>query len=356
MADYNFNDEVTISFADIKEWMKRILVTYNMREDDALVVADHLATADGRGVYSHGAMRLPIYCRRFDEGGTSPTAQPVIVGQKAATALVDGRNSMGMVAGKFATDLAIRLARNAGSSSVSVMGSNHLGTCAYWAEMMADADMVGFCWTINCVNIMAPWGGMARQLGNNPFAIAAPRLTGPNVVLDMATSVVARGKIVMATKTKTPIPETWALDKDGNPTEDAEAGYWGTVRPVGDYKGSGLTFMNAIISAILPGAAFGSDVTDLYERPGDVQNTGHLFQAIDISAISDVDAFKTRMDQAVRYLKEGPKKPGVKEILVPGEIEANELQRQKAQGITYPVEVVDELRKLSEKVGIAALA
>ena len=117
--------------------------------------------------------------------------------------------------------------------------------------MATDAGMIAFVWTINCVNIMAPWGGTERQLGNNPFGIAAPCATKPPVLLDMATSVVARGKIVMARKTHTPIPDTWALDVNGNRTTDPEAAYWGTVQPFGTYKGYGLTLMNAIISAIL---------------------------------------------------------------------------------------------------------
>ncbi|RGY96278.1 Ldh family oxidoreductase [Clostridium sp. AM58-1XD] len=218
--------------------------------------------------------------------------------------------------------------------------------------MAAKADMIGFCWTINCGNIMAPWGGSERQLGNNPFAIAAPCLTRPNVVLDMATSVVARGKIVMARKTHTPVPKDWAFDTNGRPTTDAEAAYWGTVRPFGDYKGYGLTFMNAIISAVLNDSCFGPTISDFYEEPEIVQNTGHLLQFIDINSIDDALAFKKRMDDAVSYLKSGKKAEGVEEIYVPGEIEARTMERQLKEGITYPVEVIEENRRIAKDYNV----
>jgi LDH2 family malate/lactate/ureidoglycolate dehydrogenase len=165
----------------------------------------------------------------------------------------------------------------------------------------------------------------------------------------MATSVVARGKIVMAMKTGAEIPATWAFDTNGKPTTHAEAGYHGTVRPFGDYKGYGLTFINAAISAILNGSSFGSDITDLYEEPGKVQNTGHLIQVIDIGAVTDVNAFKHRMDNAVDYLKNGRKAEGVSEIFVPGEIEARARLRAEKDGIEYPVEIIEENRALAKK-------
>ena len=351
-TDYQFGELVNLSFEEVFDWQKQIYMAAGMNEEDAECVADHLATADVRGVYSHGIMRTPIYIRRFEEGGTSPTAKPAVEKEKGATALVNGHNAMGMVAAKFGMEHAIKLAREFGSSTVSITGSNHLGTCAYYAEMAAKQNMIGFCWTINCGNIMAPWGGTQPQLGNNPFAMAVPCMTKPSVVLDMATSVVARGKIVMAMKTGAKIPENWALDTKGKPTTDSEAAYWGTVRPFADYKGYSITFINAIISAILNGSSFGDEITDLYEEPDKIQNTGHLLQVIDISAITDIDAFKMRMDDAVDYLKNGKKAEGVSEIYVPGELEAIAMSKQLREGINYPIEVIEENRQLAKKYNV----
>lgn len=352
MSDYKFNEQKNVSFQKAYEWQKAIYMGAGMSEEDAACVADHLVTADARGVYSHGIMRTPIYVRRFEQDGTDVKAQPETVRLFGATALVDGHNAIGMVSAAYGMQLAIDIAKKQGTSAVSITGSNHLGTCAYYTQMAAKENMIGFCWTINCGNIMAPSGGVEPMLGNNPFSMAVPCLTKPDVVLDMATSVVARGKIVMARKTHSEIPDTWALDRKGNPTTDPEEAYWGTVRPFGEYKGYGLTFINAILSAILNHSSFGPTISDLYEEPDKIQNTGHLMQVINIDAIDHAEAFKKRMDEAVDYLKSCKRAEGVKEIYVPGELEARKMEQQLKDGILYPVEVLEENRKLAEKYGV----
>ncbi|MFJ6538435.1 Ldh family oxidoreductase [Paenarthrobacter sp. NPDC091711] len=353
MADYKFNRTVRLDYHEVLAWQTEMYVAVGMSPTDANTSAHHLVIADARGVYSHGIMRTPTYIEKMRLGGLNPTARPEIIRGKGPTIVVDGHNAMGQVAASFGTEKAIELAREFGSSTVSITGSNHLGTCAYYTEQAAAADMVGFCWTINANNIMAPWGGIDARLGNNPFGISAPCLTRPPVTLDMATSVVARGKIAMAMKTGTQIPSNWALDKFGNPTTDPEAAFHGTVQPSGEYKGYGLTFMNAIVSAILNGSAFGEDVGDFFENPTQVQNTGHLLQFIDISAIDDVTAFKQRMDNAVTYLKAANRREGVDEIFVPGEMEARSFARQTEQGIDYPLEVIQELAQLGTTLGVS---
>lgn len=356
MGDYNFGSILALDFDDVVTWQTDLFEAAGMNRRDAGTCAHHLVVADARGVYSHGIMRTPTYVEKMMKGGLPPSAQPAVVRGKGPTIVVDGHNAMGQVVGRFATERGIDLAREYGSSTVSVTGSNHLGTCAYFTEKAADADMVAFCWTINCNNIMAPWGGTDPRLGNNPFGISAPCLTRPTVTLDMATSVVARGKIAMAMRTGSPIPTTWALDKDGNVTTDAEAAFHGTVQPSGEYKGYGLTFMNAIVSAILNGSAFGDDVGDFFENPTQIQNTGHLFQFVDIGAIDDVVEFKRRMDDAVAYLKAANRREGVDEIFVPGEIEARTYARQYRDGISYPSQVIEELIALSDSLGVTAYA
>jgi LDH2 family malate/lactate/ureidoglycolate dehydrogenase len=277
------------------------------------------------------------------------------VKERAATALVDGHNAMGQVVAVYAMKIAIQKARQCGSAAVSIKRGNHFGTCAYFAEMAAREDMIGFVWT-NGGPVMAPWGGRERQLGNNPFAIALPCKKKRPIVLDMAQSVVARGKIVMAMKTKTPIPDTWALDAEGCPTSDPLAGYWGTVRPAGDYKGSGLSILVSMISALLPGAAIGPTMVDLYEQPAVPFNAGQLVQVIDISAMGDGEEFKQRMDDYVDYLKRGKKAKGFDEIFVPGELEHNMYEKQMKEGIQYPVEIIKEYHALCEKLGVEKMA
>jgi LDH2 family malate/lactate/ureidoglycolate dehydrogenase len=352
---YTFNEQATVQFDDMTGWMILLLKAAGMNGKDARNCARHLVMADARGVYSHGCMRMGVYCGRLIHGGANPKGRPRIVKRKGCTLLVDGDNAMGPVVGIFAMKEAVKLAGKFGSATASVFGSNHIGTCAYYAMMAADADMLGFAWTIGGSNIMAPWGGRDPRLGNNPLAIAVPCENKPHVVIDMAQSVVARGKIIMARKTKTPIPATWALSNDGKPTTDPEAAFLGTLQPVGGYKGYGMAFMTGIITALLSGAAFGPGIVDIFGRPDAVQNAGHLFQVIDISAFISPAEFKKRVYEAVMYMKEAQKADGVQEILVPGEAEARNLERQIKDGISYPIEVIEELRKLSQKLGVAVM-
>ena len=351
MGDYNFNKTLTISYDILRDWTQRLYMAVGMNEKDAYICADSAVMTDARGVYSHGCMRTKVYTDRILHGGTSATAQPSILRERCATAVVDGNNAMGQVSGVYAMKIAIEKAKIYGTSSVSITHGNHFGTCAYFSEMAAREDMIGFVWT-NGGPTMAPWGGAERQLGNNPFSIAVPCRNKHPVVLDMAQSVVARGKIVMARKTNSPIPDNWSLDVDGRPTTDADAGYWGTVRPIADYKGYALTYMVSIISAILPNTTFGPNLVDLYEELSVVNNTGQFIQVVDISAFSDVDEFKNRMDDSVDYLKNGKKAPGVKEILVPGEPEFKMLEKQLAEGITIAEEIVEEYMVMSKKFGV----
>ena len=235
--DYKFNETTLVSCERAVDCQKALYQAAGMSDKDALCVAKNLVEADARGVYSHGIQRTSLYFERFEKGGTSVDSRPEIVRQTGATALVNGHNAMGMVVGEYGMKLAIEMARKNGTSAVSITGSNHFGTCAHYLNMATTAGMIGFVWTINCVNIMAPWGGTERQLGNNPFGIGIPCGARPDVIMDMATSVVARGKIVMARKTKAPIPDTWACDTNGRPTSDPEAAYWGTVLRLVDIRG-----------------------------------------------------------------------------------------------------------------------
>lgn len=351
-ADYHFNETMAVPIQRVLECQEALYKAAGMSPEDAHCVAQHLVEADARGVYSHGIQRTTLYFRRFEQGGTDVKGRPEIVKSFGATALVDGKNAMGMVAASYGMEVAIDLAKKFGTSAVSITGSNHFGTCAHYVDMAAKAGMIGFCWTINCANIMAPTGGVERQLGNNPYAIGVPCGKYPNVIMDMATSVVARGKIVMAKKTHSQIPDTWALDINGNKTTDAEAAYWGTVQPFAGYKGYCQTFMNAVISATLNGSSFGPQIIDLYEEPDKIQNSGHLMQCINIDAIDDLASFKERMDEAVAYIKNGKKAEGCKEIFVPGEIEANNLKKAQEEGIVYPMEVILENRELARRYNV----
>ncbi|MCF8565154.1 Ldh family oxidoreductase [Alicyclobacillus tolerans] len=349
---YVFNEKLRVDYNIMHKWVVDIFQASGMDSSDAIICADNLVSTDARGVYSHGVMRVPVYVKRLLLKVTHPTAQPEVIRDSGATALITGNNAMGQVVGVHAMNVAIEKAKQYGVGYVSVRGSNHYGASAHFAMMPLSEDMIGISGTIGGTNIMAPWGGSSRMLGNNPFGVAIPALNRYPIVLDMAQSVVARGKIVMARKTKQPIPKTWAFAPDGSPTTDAEEAYNGTVRPIGDYKGYGLTYVNAIISALLPGAAFGPTVTDLYEEFSTAQDVGHFMQVIKVSSFMDPAQFKKSVDDSIDYLKNSPRKEGVDEILVPGELEARSEKQQREQGVVYPIEVIRELIDVSNNLGV----
>lgn len=345
-------EKMRVPYSQIYEWVKEIFMATGMDEEDAQLTTDNLVTADLRGVYSHGIIRVPIYVRRLCEKVNNPGGKPKIIRSVGATAVMDGCNAMGQVAGVHAMKLAIEKAKQYGVGYVSIKGSNHYGAASHFSMMALPEDMIGITGTIGSTLIISPWGGRDPLLGNNPFSTAIPALKRCPIVMDMANSVVAKGKIFVAKKTNQPIPETWALAPDGTPTTDPDLACQGTLRPVGDHKGYGLTLVTGIISSVLSGGNFGKDIEDLYDDFSRPQNIGHYMQAINISAFIDPMEFKTRVDKIIDLMHNSAKKPGVDEILVPGELEDRAEKRQRKEGIEYPVALLDDLKAVSVKLGV----
>jgi len=352
-SHYSFNETIHVPYGVMAEWTARIFRAEGLSRQDADLVADTLVAADARGVYSHGVLRISLYTERIEKGCVAVDAQPELIVSSGATGVVDGHNAMGQTIGAFAMQTAIAKAREFGVSFVTVRGSNHYGTCAYYTMMALAENMVGFSSSIGGGNLMAPWGGTDARIGNNPFSIAIPAMHRYPVVLDMAQSVVAKGKLVMATKTKTPIPDTWAFGTDGLPTTDAEEGIRGTIRPIAEYKGYGLAVMVGFLSSLISNAAIGSTLKDVYEDFSGGLNKGQMFAAVDISRMGDVAAFKTRVDREIDFIKDSPKAPGVEEIYLPGEPEARAWEASLVNGIEYPAEVIREVQGISERLNVA---
>ncbi|MDR1533904.1 MAG: Ldh family oxidoreductase [Planctomycetota bacterium] len=352
---YDFKERVVLPHQKVSDWQAAIYRCVGLDAQDARVLAENLVTADLRGVYSHGIQRTPNYVRQFVERELEAKAKPGVIKREGAVAVVDGNNASGIVVATFAAKLAVEIAREFGTSAVSVTRGAHLGACAGYVEIATTADMIGFCWSNGGCNLMAPHGGGERQLGSNPFAIGAPCFSKPAMVLDMATSVVARGKIAVAAMTGVDIPEGWALDADGNPTTDSKYAMAGALLPFGGYKGSGLALMNSVITAILIDSRFGRSMPDLRDPLGEPQGVAHLFQAINIAEFTDVESFKKRMDKVVEYIQGGRKADGFEEIMVPGEPEARARARQLKEGIAYPMEVITRNNDVAVKYGVAKI-
>ena len=336
----------------LKEFCAAILAAAGVPGPQAGEIVENLVEADLRGVESHGVVRLPIYVQRLRAGVMNPRPRLRVVRDTPTTAVVDGDNGMGQWVGMRAMEIAIDKGRSGSCAFVAVRNSNHYGAAAYYAQMAVPHDMIGFSTTIGGINHMLPWGGAEPLLGNNPFAVALPAGDEYPVVLDMACSVAARGKIIVAAKDGTPIPPDWATGPDGRPTTDPVEALKGFVQPVGGPKGYALTLTIGLLSTMLSGAFFGREVTHLYEDLERPQNIGHLFGVLPIAAFEDVAVFKQRMDKAIREIRGAKRAPGVERIHLPGEREYLLRERRRRDGIPVNRAVLDELRELGAASGL----
>ena len=269
-----------VTVPQIEEFSAMVLSWVGIPEGDAKITAHILAQADLRGIDSHGVARLPIYVKRIRLGLINKEPEIKIVGENAGLAVVDGDNGLGQVVANHAMKLCLRKARENGVSFVAVKNSNHFGIGAYYAMMALEEDMIGIVGT-NTSPLMAPFGGKEPLLGTNPIAVAVPTKEEHPVVLDMATSLVPRGKIEIYARKGEKLPLGWAIDADGRPTQEPEEALKGTLLPMGGPKGYGLSMVVDLLAGAVAGAAVGGGVGSLFgnmERP---QNVGHFMLAVD---------------------------------------------------------------------------
>lgn len=326
---------------------------------DARTTAAVLVASDVRGIESHGVARLEQYIAMIDAGVLDPAAQPEVVRQSAATALVDAHNGLGQVAGVFAMRLAIEKARATDVGVVSVRHSNHYGIAGYYAMMALEHDLIGISLT-NSSPLVAATRGRTAVLGTNPIAFAAPSGGPLPFVLDMATSTVPRGRLEVAARKEIPLGTGWAVDAEGRPTLDAQAALEGALLPLGGvedsagYKGYGLAAMVDILTGILSGSLYGPLVAYLWtlERPSDL---GQFFLALRPGAFCDPGDFQTRLRDWQRLLKEAPLAADATEILLAGEKEQRATERNRREGVPIHPKVATRLGELGAGAGMGPL-
>jgi LDH2 family malate/lactate/ureidoglycolate dehydrogenase len=340
----------------LEAFCQEALQAASVPPDDAALVARSLSEADARGLGSHGAVRLlPVYVARLLAGTTRPRPNITVLRRRGAVAVLDGDAGLGQVVGHAAMELAVTVARELGIGAVAVRHSSHFGIGALFAEQAVAAGMVGIVMT-NAPANMPPHGGSGRFFGTNPLAIGLPGGAERPVLLDMSTSVVARGKIVMLQKLGLPIPAGWAIDAHGRPTEDAAAALAGAVLPMAGHKGSGLALAIDALCGVLAGAAFGPHIVDLYDQGDQPQNVGHLFLALDVEAFMPLAQFQDQIDQLAREVRAQPRQPGVERIYVPGELEYELAERSRSEGVALLAAGVRELDTLARQLKIAPLS
>jgi LDH2 family malate/lactate/ureidoglycolate dehydrogenase len=346
------NSDVIVSAEPLRQFCADVLIRLAIPPEQAIAIAGNLVDADLKGIVSHGVVRLPIYVERLRAGVINPRPDIRITHETKTTAVLDGDNGMGQWVAMGAMQTAIDKGLSGACAFVSVRNSNHFGAAGYYSQMAAAHDLIGLSFTIGGVNHMTPWGGDQAILGNNPFAIALPAGVERPVVLDMACSVAARGKIIMAAKDNTPIPDDWAIGPDGEATTDPVEALKGFVLPVGGPKGYSLTLVIGLLSTMLSGAAFGSEVTDMYRDLERSQNIGHLFGVLPITCFETLATYKQRMDKAIGEIRNVPRAPGVERIYLPGEREQILAEEQRRSGVAIKRPVLAELRELGAALGV----
>lgn len=318
-----------------------------MSQADALVSADTLVKADLWGHQTHGVMRLPWYLGRLKAGVVRADAVPELAMDAGAVMVLDGRDAMGQVSALRAAELAVERAKAHGIAAVAVRNSNHFGTAMYFTLMAARAGCVGFLST-NASPAMPPWGGRSKTVGTNPWSWAAPAGSLPPMVLDIANTGVARGKIYLARQKGEQIPLGWALDAQGHPTTDPVEALGGVTLPMAGHKGYGIAVMMDMLSGVLSGSHFGKGVNGPYqtEKPG---GAGHLMIALNIDAFQTQAEFAERMEQMIAELKATPLAAGHDEIFYPGELEALSEARLLQSGLALPHDTLVDLAGVADE-------
>jgi (2R)-3-sulfolactate dehydrogenase (NADP+) len=291
----------------LQRFTTRALVARDLPEPDAALVAESLVEAELEGQPSHGLLRLPFLLDRLRAGLINPRPALRVVGDRAAAVVLDADNGPGPVAAMRAVELAVERARASGAGIVAVRRGNHIGSLGFYLRRATAAGVVGMAFT-NGPPAMSPPGGSTPYLGTNPIAAGFPT-TGDPVIVDMATSQVARGHILKAARVREPIPEGWAVDVEGQPTTDPDAAIAGRLLPLGGEKGFALALLVEVLSGVLSDAAVGPDVVGTFAPADRESNVGHCFLAIDPDALAP--GFAQRMDRVVADLRRlGGRAPG----------------------------------------------
>ncbi len=343
------NPLIYFSHDSLRAFSMDIFKKLDLSSEDAALVSDCLVKADLRGLGSHGVSRIPLYAKRLRLKLVNPVPEIQIHRVAQSAVHVNGDDGMGMVVGTRAMAAAMNLAKDTGVGMAGVYGSTHFGMAAFYVLQAVKEDLIGFTFT-NASPGMAPWGGAKPVLGVNPIAVGVPSGNRKPFVMDMAMSVMARGKMRLAGLRGEPIPENMALDADGNPTTDGlKVHQGGTVLPFGGPKGSALAIWMEIMAGVMTGAAFAGDMKDLYGDFSGPQKIGHMFLAIRADLFMSLDQFKQRMDTMIDRFKQFPSAQGVDEIFMPGEPEEKAEENRLETGIPVSSEIVDMLRQEAEE-------
>jgi LDH2 family malate/lactate/ureidoglycolate dehydrogenase len=341
-----------ISHEHLTGFAARALEAAGLTPKDAAAAATLLVEPDLNGADGHGIFRLPQYVRRIVAGGINKRPDIRVVREKAAMALVDGDNGLGHLVVSRAAEAAVEKATRNGVGWAGVCNGNHAGAASTYARIPLERGMIGLYLAVGSANHLPPWGGIDMLLSTNPLAAAIPTMEEPPIVLDMATTVAAYGKVKTALQRGEMMPEGWMVDREGNPLTDPKRADEGFLLPIGGYKGYGLALIIGLLAGTLNGASVGRDLVDFNADDVTPANTGQAVLAISLEAFGDPDDFRRRVDDVVRTMRSSARMPGVDRIRLPGEMSHAKRLDRMANGVPIPAPLLKGLETLARTLEI----
>jgi L-2-hydroxycarboxylate dehydrogenase (NAD+) len=329
---------------------KEILKAYGENETNALLAADCLVKADMRGIFTHGTYLLVTMFERIQAGMLNIPTKITMVKENNAISLIDGGNGLGQLAARKAMNISIEKAKKFGIAITSVKNTNNISFLGYYTNMASEKGMIGIA-TSNAAPSMAPWGSTEAFIGTSPFSVSIPAKSEKPIILDMSSSVVARGKIRQASRNKKTIPLGWSIDSEGNPTTNPDEALKGTLLPIAGPKGSGLAIVIDILAGMLSGSKYGPDIKTFHKLEGPT-GVGVSCIAINIRHFLDLEDFYFKIDNYIRNIKNLKKAKNVSEIYLPGEIELLQEEKANKNGIELANLTVEKLNDILSKLGI----
>ena len=330
----------------LQDFIRDLFQATGSELDEAGLVAEYLVRSNLCGVDSHGVIRVPDYVQQVEEGSLRPNVRPRVVSRRGATARMDAQFGYGQVSTKMAMELAVEMAGEFGTGTVTVTNGNHAGRIAEYPLIAARKDMIGMTMVKAYGSIVAPWGGKKRLLSTSPFSFAVPAGRHEPIVGDFATSVSAEGKVRVRFARGEKIPLGWILDSEGRPTENPGDLYsGGAILTFGKWKGYALNLLMEATGGALSGAGVLTSFSGL---------NGILVQAIDVAAFSDVGEFKARIDSMIDEIRRSPAGDDTEEVLIPGDPESREMARRKADGVPIEEKTWSRIADVAAKYRVPA--
>jgi ureidoglycolate dehydrogenase (NAD+) len=343
-------DDRRVDAVGLETFVADLFRAAGTNDEDARLIASIAVGTDLRGAYSHGCALVPGYLNSMLAGKIDPRGRPTVRKDSGSAIVVDGGNSLGHVGLTFAMERALERAAETGVAAVAVGGSNHCGAMASYALQARGRDAIALA-TTNGLPTMGWYGGLDRILSINPVGIFIPAGEERPVVVDTSFGAAARGKILVHKQKGLPLPEGWAYDAEGNPTVDPAAALDGLIQPAGGYKGASLALLMGVLSALLSGAAYGTELGDFVTGaiPG---RDGQFALAISIGAFEEPSVFRTRMDKIIRQIKASRPAPGVEKVHLPGEQAEATAERYRREGVPVTAATAAALTEIAQRVGV----